>query len=93
MVQSNIPKIPSFLRARRIDAELQLQSEGATIVDKQQENSLWIHCPICGGKTRTKVYADTVLVKFPLYCPKCHKEIRIDVVKLKMIPSEMSQTQ
>lgn len=49
---------------------------------------LWIHCPICGGKTRIKVYADTVLVKFPLYCPKCRKEIRVDVVQLKMVLSK-----
>lgn len=53
-----------------------------------QKKSLWIHCPICGGKTRIKVYEDTVLVKFPLYCPKCKREILIDVVKLKMVPSK-----
>ncbi|MFR6059037.1 MAG: cysteine-rich KTR domain-containing protein [Oscillospiraceae bacterium] len=34
------------------------------------------------------MYDDTVLVKFPLYCPKCKKEIRIDVVKLKMVLSK-----
>ena len=50
--------------------------------------SRWVHCPICGGKTRTKVYEDTVLVKFPLYCPKCKREILIDVVKLKMVPQQ-----
>ena len=50
--------------------------------------SLWVHCPIYGGKTRTKVYEDTVLVNFPLYCPKCKKEIRINVVKLKMVASD-----
>ena len=44
--------------------------------------------PICGGKTRTKVYDDTVLVKFPLYCPKCKKEIKIDVIQLKMVLSK-----
>ena len=49
-----------------------------------KQKSLWIHCLICGGKTRTKVYEDTVLVKFPLYCPKCKREVLIDVVKLKM---------
>ncbi|RJV45194.1 hypothetical protein DWX57_09355 [Coprococcus sp. AF19-8AC] len=43
------------------------------------KNSLWIYCPICGGKT--KVYDDTILVKFPLYCPKCKKEIKIDVIQ------------
>lgn len=51
-------------------------------------DSKWIHCPICDGKTRTKVYADTVMVKFPLFCPKCKKEIKIDVVKLKMVISK-----
>ena len=25
-----------------------------------KQKSLWIHCPICGGKTRTKVYEDQV---------------------------------
>lgn len=51
------------------------------------EKSLWIYCSICGGKTRTKVYEDTVLLKFPLYCPKCKKEILVDIVNLKMVLS------
>ena len=50
--------------------------------------SFWIYCPMCHGKTRTKVCADTVLVKFPLYCPKCRTEMRIDIVKLKMALSK-----
>lgn len=49
--------------------------------------SHWIPCPICGNRTRTRVYADTVLVKFPLFCPKCRKETRVDVVQLKMVLS------
>ncbi|RGS71834.1 conjugal transfer protein [Clostridium sp. AM46-21] len=57
-------------------------------MNDNRKNSLWIHCPICGGKTRTKVYDDTVLVKFPLYCPKCKKEIKIDVIQLKMVLSK-----
>jgi len=48
------------------------------------KSSLWIHCHDCDGKTRTKVYDDTVLLNFPLYCPKCKKEILVNVVKLKM---------
>lgn len=52
------------------------------------KNSLWILCPICGGKTRSKVYENTVLVKFPLFCPKCQKETLVDVVKLKMVLSK-----
>lgn len=39
----------------------------------------WLHCPICRGKTRLKIREDTVLVNFPLYCPKCRKEILIRV--------------
>ena len=57
-------------------------------MNTNRTDSLWIHCPICGGKTRTKVYADTVLVKFPIYCPKCKREIKVNVVQLKMIVTE-----
>ena len=48
------------------------------------QKSHWVHCPVCDAKTRIKVYEDTVLLKFPLFCPKCKKEIRIDIVQLKM---------
>ena len=57
-------------------------------MDEIIEDSLWIYCPVCGGKTRTKVCKETVLVKFPLYCPKCKKEIKIDVVQLKIVVIE-----
>ena len=57
-------------------------------MDEIIEDSLWIYCPVCGGKTRTKVCKETVLVKFPLYCPKCKKEVLIDVVQLKIVASE-----
>ena len=52
------------------------------------KESFWVHCPVCRAKTRTKVYFDTVLIKFPLFCPKCKNETLIDVVQLKMVPSE-----
>ena len=52
--------------------------------DKSTE-SLWIRCPVCCGKTRTKVYLDTVLINFPLFCPKCRRESIINVVQLKMV--------
>ncbi len=57
-------------------------------MELKSKESLWIRCPVCGGKTRNKVYQDTVLVNFPLYCPKCKKETLIDVVQLKMVPSK-----
>lgn len=48
----------------------------------------WIYCPICGRKTRTRVYQDTVLVKFPLFCATGKKETRINVVQMKMVVSD-----
>lgn len=56
-------------------------------MNKEQEGNKWIRCPICGSKTRTKVCEDTVMFKFPLYCPKCKKETRIDVMQLKIAES------
>ena len=55
---------------------------------EEREESRWVRCPACGGKTRVKVYGDTVLVRFPLYCPKCKREVRVDIVKLKMVLSK-----
>lgn len=48
----------------------------------------WVPCPICNEITEIKVFEDTVLVKFPLYCPKCKHETVINVVKLKMVRCE-----
>lgn len=43
-----------------------------------------ILCPVCKSKTRTKVLLDTILLKFPLYCPKCKQEHLINVQKLNI---------
>jgi ribosomal protein L44E len=42
-------------------------------------------CPICENKTKTKIREDTVLEKFPLYCPKCKKETLINVEKFNIV--------
>lgn len=47
-------------------------------------NREWICCPVCGNKTRTRVRKDTVLMNFPLYCPKCKQESLIEVENLKI---------
>ena len=41
-------------------------------------------CPICHSKTKTKVNKDTILHHFPLFCPKCKQESRIDVEKMEV---------
>ena len=38
------------------------------------EKTKWIHCPVCGNKTRDRIREDTVLKNYPLYCPKCKHE-------------------
>ncbi len=44
----------------------------------------WIYCPFCHNKTEIKIYEESVLLNFPLYCELCKKEIMISVVKLKL---------
>lgn len=44
----------------------------------------WLLCPVCGNKTRLKVRKDTELKNFPLYCPKCKKEILIQAKNSKI---------
>ena len=45
----------------------------------------WILCPICGSKTRNKVREDTILINYPLYCPKCRQETLIEAKNLQVI--------
>jgi ribosomal protein L44E len=44
----------------------------------------WIYCPICKNKTRLRICRDTVLLKFPLFCPKCRQETLINVQQMNM---------
>ena len=46
--------------------------------------SRWVRCPLCKKKTRIKVNENTVLLKFPLFCPKCGKETIINVMNFQM---------
>lgn len=47
-------------------------------------NTEWLLCPICGKKTRNKVRDDTILINYPLYCPKCRHEILIKAKNLQI---------
>ena len=55
----------------------------------------WLLCPVCGNKTRLKLREDTVLEKFPLFCPKCKQETLIEAKNLKItvIKEPDAQTQ
>lgn len=53
--------------------------------------SEWILCPVCGRKTRDRIREDTVLINYPLYCPKCKHETLINVKQLKISIIKMSE--
>lgn len=42
----------------------------------------WLLCPVCGGKTRDRIREDTILINYPLYCPKCKQESIVNVKQL-----------
>ena len=44
----------------------------------------WVLCPVCGNKTRNKIREDTILINYPLYCPKCRQETLIEAKKLQV---------
>ena len=44
----------------------------------------WILCPICRNKTRLKIREDTILINFPLYCPKCRQETLITAQQMNV---------
>ena len=51
--------------------------------------------PVWGNKTRDNIRKDTVLVHYPLYCPKCKRETLINAKKLHItvIKEPDAQTQ
>ena len=56
--------------------------------EEQQNESLWLPCPRCGAKSKIKIYEDTVLLNFPLYCNKCKQETKLGVIKFKIVVSD-----
>lgn len=57
------------------------------------ETEKWILCPACGGKTRNKIREDTLLLNYPLYCPKCKKETLIAAKDLRITVVERLDAQ
>lgn len=55
----------------------------------------WVKCPVCGNKTRIKMREDTVLKRFPLFCPKCKQEslIEIEHFLIRVIKEPDAETQ
>lgn len=45
----------------------------------------WVYCPVCGNKARDRIREDTVLINYPLYCPKCKRESLIQAKQLHIV--------
>lgn len=54
----------------------------------EMNDSVWLVCPVCCKKTRNRVRKDTILINYPLYCPKCKRQILVNVDKLHTIVVE-----
>ncbi len=50
----------------------------------QNTQAQWLFCPVCNHKTRIKLCRDTVIERLLLYCPKCRKEMLVNVEKLNI---------
>jgi len=50
----------------------------------------WVSCPICGGKTRTKIRPDTEAKNLIVFCPKCKNESVVDIkdMEIKAVENE-----
>ena len=48
----------------------------------------WVLCPICGGKTRTKIRTDTEAKNLPILCRLCKNEVTVDIENGKAVKSE-----
>ena len=59
------------------------------------EKQLWVICPVCNNRTRTKIRKDTELINFPLFCPKCKHEslIKVKNLQVTVIKEPDAQTQ
>lgn len=44
----------------------------------------FVLCPICGGKTRTKIRPDTEAKNLPIFCKICKNKLLVDIKDLKV---------
>ena len=63
--------------------------------EEHLNESHWLLCPVCGNKTRIKLFQTTILKNFPLYCPKCKQEnlINVEALEITLIKEPDAKTQ
>lgn len=50
----------------------------------------FVLCPICGGKTRTKIRPDTEAKNLPILCRLCKNEITVDIQNMRVTKYDKS---
>lgn len=68
----------SFTRFPQAERRITLNNHPIYAESTDTRKPDWVHCPVCGNKTRIKVLEDTILVKFPLFCRKCKNTILVN---------------
>ena len=58
--------------------------EAVEMKNEDSEEQKWVYCPVCGNKTRLRLQQDTILLHFPLFCPKCRAESLIDAKNFRI---------
>lgn len=50
----------------------------------------WIFCPTCANKTRDRMRHDTIMINYPLFCPKCKSVslIRVENMEVSVIKKQ-----
>ena len=61
---------------------------GIVMMKEVSNNALWLPCPKCGVRTKTRIYEDTILLNYPLYCSRCKQETKLGVLKFKIVVSD-----
>ena len=69
---------------------LEKMTEGGqkNLMRTKKMNDTWVLCPICGGKTRTKIRPDTEAKNLIVFCPKCKRETVMDIKDMEVRKSD-----
>lgn len=78
MVHCNVCKYKDRCKARADEPLLSGCTSGHPM-EFINPKSDFVICPICGGKTRTKIREDTEAKNLIVFCPKCKRESVVDI--------------
>lgn len=69
---------------------LERMTEGGqkNLMRTKKMNDTWVLCPICGGKTRTKIKPDTEAKNLPIFCKICKNEVVMDIKDMEVRKSD-----